>query len=203
MMKQLLLDQLSGLSNHVMTLDDETFSEFKALSGHVVLVRITDLDQALYLELTEDGFKWHDHFDAVPNTTIQGTLFALFKYGKDQSENRPLTRTDVEIIGDTELGERMHKLMQKLDLDWEEGASRIVGDQAAHYLGNAIRNTRDFAKQCKSSVTQNLSEYLKHEVQLLPTEHAIEKFNSDVNTIRNDVDRLEARVNLLAKGHKA
>jgi ubiquinone biosynthesis protein UbiJ len=43
----------------------------------------------------------------------------------------------------------------------------------------------------------NIREYLQEESRDVPSRYEVDRFVSDVNALRDDVDRLEARINRL------
>ena len=81
--------------------------------------------------------------------------------------------------------------------DWEEELSQIIGDVAAHQVGNFFRNFGQWTRQTGDTVARNFGEFLSEESRDVPTDWEVEKFCSDVDTLRDDVDRLLARIDRL------
>ena len=50
---------------------------------------------------------------------------------------------------------------------------------------------------------QNLSEYLQEESRAVPSRHEVDTFRQQVDTLRDDVARFEARLNWLAASRPA
>ncbi|MBI3774144.1 MAG: SCP2 sterol-binding domain-containing protein [Gammaproteobacteria bacterium] len=86
-----------------------------------------------------------------------------------------------------------------LDIDWEEHLSRFTGDVIAHQVGNAARSSQRWAQQSGAALLQDAGEYLKYERELLPDRAQVETFMQHVDVLRDDVERLEARVQRLQK----
>jgi len=94
-------------------------------------------------------------------------------------------------------------LLKRADLDWEELLSRYTGDVIAHQIGNLARSLTRWSKDAGARLGQDLAEYLLFESALLPPRLEVETFLDAVDQLRNDVDRLAARLQHVsaASGH--
>ena len=77
--------------------------------------------------------------------------------------------------------------------------SKLVGDVAAHQIGRFQRGVRDWGRQTGETLLRDGAEYLQQEAQALPPRHAVEQFLSAVDVLREDADRLAARVDRLRR----
>jgi ubiquinone biosynthesis protein UbiJ len=77
--------------------------------------------------------------------------------------------------------------------------SRVVGDVAAHQIGNVARSAISFARRATSTFAQNVAEYLQEEGRDAPSRTEAEEFVAGVDALRDAVDRLEARIARLEK----
>ena len=73
----------------------------------------------------------------------------------------------------------------------------MIGDVAAHRLGEISRGVGRWGRDARSTMSANIREYLQEESRDVPSRYETDKFNENVSTLRDDVDRLEARVNRL------
>ena len=81
--------------------------------------------------------------------------------------------------------------------DWEEQLSHLVGDAAAHQVGNLVRDTLQWGAKSVDTLGRDLTEYLQEESRQLPQRDEVNKFLAAVDVLRNDVERLDARVKRL------
>ena len=109
----------------------------------------------------------------------------------------PGTPAGIRIAGDAGIGQEFQRLIRLLDIDWEDRLSRFVGGTAAHRIGRSLRGFSDFARQGAWRFGENLREYLQEETRDLPLRREVEAFNSAVDILRTDIDRLDARVQRL------
>ena len=77
--------------------------------------------------------------------------------------------------------------------------SRYTGDVAAHLIGKTFREARAWARDARTRVGADVSEYLREEVRLLPDRAAVAGFIAEVDRLRADADRLAARVENLMR----
>lgn len=107
-----------------------------------------------------------------------------------------LQRGAVKIRGDVELAQRYRELALLLRPDFEEELSRFVGDAPAHQAVRLALGALAFGRRAASTTALNAAEYLAHESgDLVPRPEAAVFFEG-VDRLREDVDRLEARLAL-------
>jgi ubiquinone biosynthesis protein UbiJ len=117
--------------------------------------------------------------------------------GVSERPGERLFKGDVQIDGDTELGQRFQDILRNMDIDWEERLSLILGDVAAHKLGNAVRGLFQWGRRGVASLQENLNEYITYETNSVPARFEVDNFNQDVDNLRDDTERLNARVQRL------
>jgi ubiquinone biosynthesis protein UbiJ len=108
-----------------------------------------------------------------------------------------LQRGDVQIAGDTDLAHKFRELAALLRPDPEEELAIVLGDVPAHTIARFVSGALGLTQRAASTGVQNLAESLGHETRDLVPAKEGEQFLRGVDTTREDVDRLEARVQLL------
>ena len=69
-------------------------------------------------------------------------------------------------------------------------------------MGSGLRALADWGRKSSDTLTQDLKEYLQEEGRLVPTAYEVQGFLDRVDTLRDDVERLAARVERLARGRQ-
>lgn len=181
--------------NACLSLDPETAAAFRSLAGRVLAIELEGMNIQLYFLLGQP-IQVMQHYTGEVDTTIQGTPAALTRMalGKRQDE---LFSGSVKIHGNTDIGHRFQALLEQLDLDWEEQLAHLIGDQPAHRLGRLATQTGQYFRQAGDTLSQDLSEYLREEARLLPSAIEVDNFIQDVDELRDDMERLEARIRRL------
>jgi len=108
-------------------------------------------------------------------------------------------RLQIRVDGDTHLATVLAKVLSHVRWDYEDDLSRLVGDVPANKIGEFARQTAGSAKDTVTNLAEMLSEYWQEEKPMLAKKRHVEQFNAEVDTLRADVERLEKRLNKLAK----
>ena len=133
-----------------------------------------------------------------PDATITGGPFSLLALSGPAPE-AVLQRGDVRIDGDAELAQKFRELALLLRPDLEEELSLVVGDVPAHQLGRFARAAFGWTRKAALTTVRNAAEYLGHERRDLVPRSEADQFLQGVDTLREDVDRLAARIDLLTR----
>ena len=106
---------------------------------------------------------------------------------------------EVEIEGSAEFANTMQHLFRHLTWDVEEDLSRFLGDVVAHRLVSQGKILAAWQRDAATRLAENLAEYLTEERPLLARAPDVEKFNRDVDTLRDDAERIEERIERLER----
>ena len=134
--------------------------------------------------------------DAPADATLTGGPVSLLALA-GESADAVLQRGEVAISGDAELAQQFRELARLLRPDLEEELSLLLGDVPAHQLGRLARLTLRWSRRAASTTLANLAEYLGHERADLVPRNEGEQFLRGVDAVREGVDRLAARIELL------
>ena len=135
--------------------------------------------------------------DSADATLVGGPLGLLIVGGGFSRE--PLAHGAVEIRGDAEIAEKFQDLLRLLSPDVEEELSLVVGDVPAHRLGQLARGAADWTRKAAETLWRDLGEYASHERGDLVPRAEGESFLHGVDALREDVDRLAARLEQLER----
>ena len=191
--KQLLLGAFESALNAALRLDPYTVQRLDGLAGKVVAVELRSINLTLFLTLCVGRIEVRDEHAGAADARLSGTPLAFARLGLS-GDRSALHTGEVHISGDMELGQQLRDILAAMDIDWEEHLSRFTGDVIAHQAGNAARTSRQWAQQSSAALLQDTGEYLQYERELLPDRAQVETFMREVDVLRDDVERLEARV---------
>lgn len=172
----------------------------KQLEGKVVAIRVRDTGLAMAFVFADELLELRADTGADPDVVISGSLVTLARLASPMSEadsSAAARRGGLDISGDAFAAQAFQKLLKFARPDPEEELSRIVGDTAAHHAGQLARNVRDWAVESRATMGANLREYLQEESGQAPSRYEFERFGRSVDALRDDVARLEARINRL------
>lgn len=193
-MSSVIAAGLEAALNRFLRLDPDSASRLMALDGKTIAIELEGLNQQFYLRFGPDNVQVMDHDDGTAIVRVRGAPLALLQQwrGKSLRDSRQIT-----IAGDSTVAREFQLLLARLDIDWEEQLAKRLGDPIARQLGNIWRSFQDWGQRSSAVAAANSAEYLQYEVRALPPSHAVERFLSDVDSLREDADRLAARIERL------
>ena len=183
--------------NRLLSLDPESLASLSELEGQVVKIEVNGPDMEFYLMFLNDGVELTRFYDNEPDSTVSGSLFALMSLLRNSDA---LFDGTVTLSGSTSTVKQLKKIMDDLDVDWEEQLSGVVGDGASHQLFRLAGGFMQLFEQGAERVRTEGSEFLKQRADVAVGEEEVREFCDAVDTVRNDADRLEARIARLEGG---
>jgi ubiquinone biosynthesis protein UbiJ len=173
-------------------LRDNTWAleRLRAHAGKVALFSCPPF--SLRVSVTEGGELAHSP-GSKADVTIGATPGILLRAaGRD-----PAAWNAAQVTGDAEFAAAFDYVRRNIEWDYEESLSRIVGDVAAHRLASATKQADLWARDSAFKLAQTLAEYVTHENPLVTSAQAVDHFNGDIDELRDDVERLEKRLELI------
>lgn len=165
------------------------------LSGTVVGIRVSNTALSAWCVVAEAGISLSGDRGAEPDLVIEGSLFALMRLAGASGEEA-IRDGSVELGGDAEKAQKFQRLMRYGRPDLEEELSGIVGDVAAHGVGELLRGVSRWGRDAGSTLRQNVSEYLSEESRAVPGRYEVDEFRGQLGRLRDDVARFDARLKL-------
>ncbi len=169
------------------------------LSGTVVAIRVRDTALTAWFIVQDDHLELTTETDLEPDVLISGSIITLAQMA-GASDVSAVRSGSLEFTGDPILADEFRQLLTFAKPDLEEELSGFVGDVAAHRIGEIARGVSKWGREARSTMAQNIREYLQEESRDVPSRYEVERFTSQVGALRDDVDRLEARIRRLKKG---
>lgn len=130
---------------------------------------------------------------APPDVTIRLTPgIALRLAARDEAAWK-----EVAISGDTEFAEALNYVCRNLRWDAEEDLARVFGDIVAHRMVQTGETLQQWSTQATDNLARSFAEYWTEEQPLIAHAGDVEKFNREVDRLRDDLARLEKRLDNL------
>jgi ubiquinone biosynthesis accessory factor UbiJ len=189
----MLLTPLQSLLNRNIAASAAARSLCRRLESKILAVHLDGLPVSLYFRAHDEQMDVMTSTEQVPSATLSGTPLAFARLAGPQPE-AALRGGSVHIQGDAEVAQTFSELLKHARPDLEEELSRLIGDVAAHQVGSAARSLLSFAQRAASTFTQNLSEYLQEEGRDVPSRVEADEFIAEVDKLRDDVERIQARI---------
>ena len=105
----------------------------------------------------------------------------------------------VEISGDSDFAGEIAYIAKNLRWDAAEDLSHIFGDIAAQRMVSTAESFSTWGKQSFDSLSRSFSEYWTEERPLIAKSTHVKQFIAEVDALRDDVERLEKRLQKLSR----
>lgn len=194
-----LLAVMEQAVNRYIALDAEGAAGFAALAGRIVAIELKGFGTRVTVIPNAHGLQLFGAYDAAPDCLICGTPLGLVRMAMTERKETQLISGEVEITGDTALAQAFNAALARLEVDWEEQLARAIGDPFAHRVGTQLKAAERWRQRTSESLTANLREYLQEERRLVPTRYEVEAFLNQVDTLRDDCERVAARIERLTQ----
>lgn len=194
----LALAVLEDMLNKALDLDPATRLQLNQHIGRSILVNVQFPHLSILVFLDEGKVRLtpaEDHLSHEANATVTASSFDLIKQALNKE--KVILQSGLQIEGDVFFLHELQKISHQIDIDWEFGLSQFVGDISASQIGQGVRSLFDFAKQAANAFLNNSSQFLREDAQILPKKWQVDDYIEEVQELRSDIERLEARIILL------
>lgn len=175
------------IGNHLLSQNDWMQSDLINHKNKIVIIEISGFKTIF--KVKEDGqvemINDSKDYDCKIKLTINDLIGQLVnnKNGK------------ISIEGDIELANKISQVLRKIEWDLEEDLAKYIGDIPAIHTTKALKKIKNTTKENIKTLTSSLIEYWQEENKILAKTRDVEMFNKKIDTIVEDTERVEARIN--------
>jgi ubiquinone biosynthesis protein UbiJ len=182
--KKIILD-------HLLSQNDWMQSKLVDHKNKIIIIKISDLK--LILKVDENGLLHSlneaEKFDCIIKLTVNSFISQLINNNNN----------NISIEGDLELANQVAQVLKKIEWDIEEDLSKYIGDIPAIKTTKILKKVVTKGQKNIGNITGALLEYWQEENKILTKKRNVEIFNSEVDKIVEDTERLEARIKIMIK----
>ena len=181
--------------NRILALDPASADRLAPLAGRELGLSLTDAGMALRVIMDTEGLTLiHDDTDmsdcdVVLEATVAGLTGLVLSRGQRSH--------DVAFRGDIGTIQEIRGLFADLDVDLEAQLGRLIGDSLAVQVTESARTGWQWGQHSLDTLARNVGELATEERRWLPSQPEVDQFLEDVDSLRESVDRLEARLRRL------
>lgn len=193
---------LEATINKLLDMDEQSAQRLAPLSGKQLKVELQELPWPL-------TFVFSDKVDVLVDATAEVdctlslSLSTLTKLQDTSQLTQLIQNRELELIGDLHVAQSFSVLMKELHIDWEEQLSVYTGDVFAHQTMRSAQQLGQSVKHSAGQFRDLLRDAALEEKAIAAHPVAVEAFYQDVNQLRADTARFEARLNLLRSKMKS
>ena len=200
-LKPLAGNALQLALNRTLALDPDTRRALTALDGRHIALTLESPSLAMRIgvegeRLTVGPVDPAQEPDLAVRSTLGGVLAQLpLIANARRGDDAPAGR--VKVSGDAELARRLQQLASRFDPDWQLPFVRVFGEILGVQVANALRSALQHARRGASDLAHTAAEFVTEESRDVVARAELDAFHDDVDVMRDDVERLAARVQRL------
>ena len=153
----------------------------------------------LSIQLSPEGLLASLPYCDLPALELDVSAEALSALVGSSGSLREQAIKAVKITGDAELAQLIGRLAGQIRWEYEEDLARVIGDAPASF---AVRQGKNLASSGRSAVfdlLENVVEYVSEERKVLLNKRDFIVRKTELNELRDAVDRMEKRIHLLGQ----
>jgi len=189
-------EPLEGAIRRALEFDPDSRERIRELEGRTVEVVLSGVEQRVCVAIEQGEVRLTRTPERTPDLRLTGSPVAFARYVA-RPERVEITDSGIKIEGDIGLAQRFVGVLRGLDIDWEEWASRYLGDAMAHRAGRLAGSLRDWAANSRQQLREDVTEYLQEELRVLAPRERVQRLMNDIDATRSDVERLAQRIKRL------
>ena len=198
----MLLDRLAELLNRNIADSRKAQALCRQLDGRVVSLTVEGTPLAFFFRAEGGRVSLAPNHDGAADASLSGTPVALLALAGPRAEGA-LRGGGVRIEGDAEVAQKFRELLEQARPDFEEELARVIGDVGARRIANVARDLFGWGRKAAGSFAGSVVEYLQEEGRDVPTRVEVDEFLEGVDRLRDDTERLEARLARLEAARRA
>ncbi len=211
-LNRLSAQMMDQVVNRLLALDAEAQTKLLSFETSHFLIEITDWQLKYRLSIVDgklsisDANNSHFNDDANDseqpsikiNATISGTSSAFLASLQEEHKGDSIFKGQLNFSGQINSAKKLQAFAQSLHIDWQEPLAQVFGDPIGHSLASGIQSFAGWLQKSLKQAPINFAEYLQEEVRLTPSSFELDYFSQQVDEIRSQTDRLNARIQRLA-----
>jgi len=163
-------------------------------SGRVLAVVSSHPNFQLTLSLTDKGVMLRNNTDLTADATIYTTPFALLRALGKPDELDALFEGEIRVDGDERFAFRVLGRLSRLEFDWAEWLDKKTNPMLAGLVERLARKAKKQAAHWRESRAIEQHDFWVYDSQMLPDRAEIEPWLDEVDQLRSELERLDARI---------
>jgi ubiquinone biosynthesis protein UbiJ len=173
--------------NQALNLNPANLTALDEINDKIIRIDLIGTGNSFSLFPTDKGIFILSDYQKEVDVTIEIAPFTLSHLILNPNANLDNT-TEINIIGDKTVAEKLLLIIKQLDINWEKQLSQKIGS-VAYIFGHAIRSSKNHMNKHIFSLETNLIQRLN-----LPTRTETQNFATAIEILHNDLEHLEQQV---------
>jgi len=183
--------------NHVLKGESWAMTQLARHAGKVILLKLPV--GKLCFELTSEGALAASTDIHAASLELEVSADALSTLVSGPGNLQEQAMKSVKITGDADLAQLLGRLAGQIRWEYEEDLARLIGDAPANFAVSQGKKLVSAGRSAASDMLANVVEYVSEERKVLLNKRDFMIRKNELNTLRDAVDRMEKRIQLLER----
>lgn len=192
-LKTALLASLEKTANGLLQYDPGTRAQLARVQGRPLVINFTEPQGRVAVTSEQQAIRLLGHVES-PGAEVSGRLSDMLAW---LASGDSVAKHKLSVRGSTQLLLDWRELARQLDIDWADLASGAVGDVAGQQLVSSLRGLGRWSRDQGRYGASQAVEFAVEELQVLVNRPLFDDFSQRNQTLRLDLDRLQARIQRL------
>ncbi|MGQ4001446.1 hypothetical protein QIW31_00175 [Francisellaceae bacterium CB299] len=175
-------------------LDPQASSLLQPLKDKSLTVIITDVDYTI--TLTSDGQNLFANNIASTNV-LQGKLAYIIELLFNKNMQELIMEDKLEYEGSLKDLKEFYKFVEAVDIDIVYKISQATSPGFADTVSKPFLKAKEYLKNSRKESIEDIKDFLTHETGTLISKNEANAFYTQVQELKQAIDRIEAKLNLL------
>lgn len=180
--------------NRYLDCDPERAQALENINDKILSITIKEANFTLIMQVQNARFFEADLSQQI-DASIIVSMHVLSGKMRGQDQNQLLKDGIIEIQGDSHVASVFNKVMNEIEIDWQDVISKYTGDIVARQITTGAKSVASVLRRLGDNLRLDVRDYLQDDLQIAVTESEVEHFVEQVDDLRARTDRLEARLN--------
>ena len=175
-------------------LDPQATALLSPLKGKSLTVIVSDIDYTI--TLTSDGQNLSANNIASSNV-LQGKLAYIIELLFNKNMQELIMEDKLEYEGSLKDLKEFYKFVEAVDIDIVYKISELTSPSFANAVSKPFLKAQEYLKNSRQESIEDIKDYLTHETGTLISKNEANAFYTQVQELKQAIDRIEAKLKLL------
>lgn len=196
-MKQIGIEITEKVLNKMLTWDRQSLKLLAPLQDRVLCVVLPVLNLPVYATLRGEAFVLAPEHEEAADLTVK--VKPGFIIERLTGAEAGVGSRNLQIEGDVACASALKAFIEGYDIDFEARLASVFGDYLGHHMSQAGKGVAEYVGTMREHCREDVKSFLQDERSVLAPSKGISYFYDQVDVLRSDVDRLEARIARLTR----
>lgn len=161
-----------------------------SLHNKIIKINFLDLDKSIFLHFQDEYISILEHSDKF-DVEIAGKVVSFIFYSI--SRDKELYSSKINISGDIESANSLNKLIKNTQF-FRAIIFELLGENLTSTFFSFLEPLEASMNKSNEHYKDSLSEFLKYDINVIPTKEEVNKFLDDVDDIKSRTERLRKKI---------